>query len=230
MPAPCDVCGRRATPPIQSRDDRRATSATAQESVHQGSSMFSSAPFDCLVQRCPPNGPVEPRERAATVSAVLPVGFSHANIPEATAHSQSGWGAPLPLHCPKQICCNSTTGNLPAASAALSERDSGACIPVCHRSKSPGEHSTWLAARNRRCSARLVLQPCGFSTAPCLGRRSPTEFGLSCLRRGRSPHRWKSRRACPEHSEGAVTRALQCQAVISCFFGKLSLDHFSAAA
>ena len=35
----------------------------------------------------------------------------------------------------------------------------------------------------------------GFSTAPWFGRRGPWEFGLSCLRRGKNPHRWKSRRA-----------------------------------
>jgi hypothetical protein len=35
----------------------------------------------------------------------------------------------------------------------------------------------------KRCSARLAVQPCGFSTAPWFWRR------------GENPHRWKCRRA-----------------------------------
>jgi len=38
-------------------------------------------------------------------------------------------------------------------------------------------------ACKRKCSARLAVQPCGFSTAPWFWRR------------GKNPHRWKSRRA-----------------------------------
>ncbi len=52
-----------------------------------------------------------------------------------------------------------------------------------------------LGRNTRECSARLALQPCGFSTAPWCWRRGPSEFRLSCLRCGKSPHRWKSRRA-----------------------------------
>jgi len=50
-------------------------------------------------------------------------------------------------------------------------------------------------ACKRKCSARLAVQPCGFSTAPWFWRRGLREFGLSCWRRGKNPHRWKSRRA-----------------------------------
>ena len=32
------------------------------------------------------------------------------------------------------------------------------------------------------------------------------------MRRGKNPHRWKSRRACPEPSEGAGPRALRYHA------------------
>jgi hypothetical protein len=45
------------------------------------------------------------------------------DTPAATACHQSGWGTPLPLSCPKQNCCNSTTASLPSASPALSARD-----------------------------------------------------------------------------------------------------------
>jgi len=44
--------------------------------------------------------------------------------PAATARRQSEWDTPLPLRCPRRNCCDSTTANLPAASPALSARDS----------------------------------------------------------------------------------------------------------
>jgi len=60
----------------------------------------------------------------------------------------------------------------------------------------PNRSALGLLGRNtRKCSARLAFQPCGFSTAPWSWRSGPREFGLSSLRRGKSPRRWKSRRA-----------------------------------
>jgi hypothetical protein len=56
-------------------------------------------------------------------------------------------------------------------------------------------HGCLSAGSTRKCSARLALQPCGFSTAPWSGRRGHGKFRLSCLRCSKSPHRWKSRRA-----------------------------------
>jgi hypothetical protein len=43
----------------------------------------------------------------ATVSVFLTVAFLLSDTP--AAGRQSGWNAPLPLPCPKQVCCNSTT-------------------------------------------------------------------------------------------------------------------------
>ena len=49
-------------------------------------------------------------------------------------------------------------------------------------------------AAESECSARLALQPRGFPPRRGLGG-GPWKFGLSCWRRGKNPHRWKSRRA-----------------------------------
>ena len=48
-------------------------------------------------------------------------------------------------------------------------------------------------ARKRKCGAPIYRG--GFSTAPWFWRRGLREFGLSCLRCGNNPYRWKSRRA-----------------------------------
>jgi len=59
------------------------------------------------------------------------------DIPAATARRQSGWGTPLPLPYPKQICCNSTTASLPAASPA----------PSAHHSSIPAGHAFAIKGR-----------------------------------------------------------------------------------
>ena len=65
-------------------------------------------------------------------------------------------------------------------------------------------YSLFEKARKKGRSARPALRPCGSSTAPRFGRRGREKriilwprprIGLSSLRSGKNPHRWKSRRA-----------------------------------
>ena len=74
-----------------------------------------------------------------------------------------------------------------------------------------GRRALKVAGQRSKCNAWPALRPCGFST-PTRNRRRGPNNSIILWRRGRRPHRWKSRRA--------VGRALHCKLVISCFFGK----------
>jgi hypothetical protein len=90
-------------------------------------------------------------------------------------------GTPLPLPCPKQNCCNSTTASLPAASPALSARHS--TIPVGYAFAIREEPTARTARRGYPLTFRNPLCACSGPSGPtdCGPRRQPWGSG-SCLR------------------------------------------------
>jgi hypothetical protein len=169
--------------------------------------------------------------------------------PKAHSIKDYGWrlhGQPVRVLKDRSFRLNAT--GQPAAAALLSRycADSaslmaclqcGMCTANCNLAEEgslfPRRQMTFLqlgqkeslAAEARKARRSAPMNRGAFSTPPWFGqrgswkllwflgsRRGPTEFGLSCWRRSKNPPRWKSRRA--------VGRALHCNAVKACFFGK----------